>query len=103
MLTVLDPDVVLRADESAVAASLARMGDTPDLAPEIRGQDEVATRFTGRAKMAQLALVDGDVGLVIAFGGKPQMVFDFVVEGRRIVEICLIADPQSVRGLDLEF
>jgi RNA polymerase sigma factor (sigma-70 family) len=103
LLAVLDPDVVLRADASAVAASLARLADTPALAPEIRGREEVAKRFTGRAKMAQLALVDGDVGLVIAFSGKPRMVFDFVVEDRRIIEICLIADAQSIQALELEF
>jgi len=52
LLAVLDPDVVLRADAATVAASLARLGDTPDLAPEIRGRDEVAKRFTGRARAA---------------------------------------------------
>jgi RNA polymerase sigma-70 factor (ECF subfamily) len=103
LLAVLDPDVVLRADASMVAASLARLGDTPDLAPEIRGREEVAKRFTGRAKAAQLALVDGYAGLVIAFGGIPRMVLDFVVEGGRIVEISLIADSQSIGALDLEF
>lgn len=103
LLAVLDPDVVLRADASAVAASLARVGDTPSLRLEIRGREVVAKRFTGGAKLAQLVLVDGDVGLVIALGGKPRMVFDFVVEDGRIVEISLIADALSVEGLDLEF
>lgn len=102
LLAVLDPEVVLRADASTVAASLARLGDTPDLTPEIRGREEVAKRTQGRARAAQLALVDGDVGLVIALVGKPRMVFDFVIEDRRIVEISLIADAASVQALDLE-
>ena len=103
LLAVLDPDVVLRADASAVAASLARLGDTPVLAPEIRGREEVAKTFTGRAKAAQLALVDGDVGLAFVIGGRPRAVIDFVVEDGRIVEICLIADARTIEGLDLEF
>ena len=48
------------------------------------------------------ALVDGDAGLAIAFGGQTRMVFDFVVENGRITEISLIADPQSVAALDVE-
>jgi hypothetical protein len=30
------------------------------------------------------------------------MVFDFVIELGRVVEISLIADPQSIAALDLE-
>lgn len=103
LLALLDPGVVLRADASAVAASLARIGDAPPLAPEIRGQERVANIFKGRAKAAQLALVDGDAGLVIVLGGKPRMVFDFVVEEGRIAEISLVADAQSVEALKVEF
>jgi RNA polymerase sigma-70 factor (ECF subfamily) len=103
LLAVLDPDVVLHADASAVAASLARLGDTPPLAPEIRGREAVAKLFQGRAKRAQLALVDGDAGLVFVIGGQPRAVIDFVVEDGRILEISMIADAQSIEGLGLEF
>ncbi len=103
LLAVLDPDVVLRADASAVAASLARLADTPDLAPEIRGREEVANRFSGRLKMAQLALIDGDDGLVIAPAGQPRMVFDFVIEDGRIVELGMIADAEVIKQLALKF
>jgi RNA polymerase sigma-70 factor (ECF subfamily) len=47
--------------------------------------------------------VEGDPGLVIAPSGTVRMVFDFVVEGGRIVEISLIADPDAVAMLELEF
>ncbi len=102
LLAVLDPDVVLRADASAVAASLARVGDTPELAPEIHGQEAVAGIFRGRAKMARPARVDGDAGLAIVVGGQVRMVFDFVIGEGRIVEISLIADADAIAGLDLE-
>jgi len=103
LLAVLDPDVVLHADASAVAASLARLRDTPPLAPEIRGREAVAKLFQGRAKRAQLALVDGDAGLVFVIGGQPRAVIDFVVEDGRILEISMIADAQSIERLGLEF
>jgi hypothetical protein len=57
----------------------------PALAPEIRGRNSVANIFRGRARAAQLALVDGDSGLVFAPGGQPRVVVDFVLEDGRIV------------------
>jgi RNA polymerase sigma factor (sigma-70 family) len=103
LLAVLDPDVVLRADQAAVAASLARASaGAAALAPEIRGAAAVANIFKGRAQAAQLALIEGDVGLVFAPGGKPMVVFDIVVESGRIAEISLIADKQSVAALEVK-
>jgi RNA polymerase sigma-70 factor (ECF subfamily) len=104
LLAVLDPDVVLRADAAAVEATAARAGASiPALASETRGRDSVASLFRGRAKVAQLALVDGDPGLVFAFGGKPRMLVDFVLEHGRIVEISMIADPDRIAAIDVEF
>lgn len=101
LLALLDPDVVLRADAAALAASLARMGDTPELSPEIHGQEAVAKIFHGRAKAARAALVEGDPGLVIAFGGVVRMVFDIVINGGRIIDIGMIADPVEISRLEL--
>lgn len=102
LLAVLDPAVVLRADAVAVQTSLARQNQgAPTLAPETRGATAVATIFGGRARAAQLALVDGAAGLVFAPGGQPRVVFDFLVEQGRIIEISLIADPASIEGLRL--
>src|SRR6266705_1851384 len=47
-LALLDPDVVLRADETAVRAGATR---------EVRGAPAVAGTFSGRARVAQPALV----------------------------------------------
>jgi RNA polymerase sigma factor (sigma-70 family) len=103
LLALLDPDVVLRADAAAVEASLARASaGAPTLAPEVHGPDAVAKTFSGRAQAAQLAMVDGHAGLVFAPGGQPRVVFDFVLENGRIVEISLIADAGSIKELDLE-
>jgi RNA polymerase sigma factor (sigma-70 family) len=103
LLALLDPAVVLRADAAAVAASLARAGaGAPALAPEIHGAEAVANTFKGRARAAQLALIDGDVGLVFAPGGRPMVVFDFVIENGRIAEISLTTDASSIAALDLK-
>ena len=103
LLALLDPDVVLRADAAAVAASLARASaGAPVLAPELRGPEAVATTFKGRARAARLALIEGDVGLVFAPGGKPMVVFDFVVENARIIEISLVADTRRIAALDVK-
>lgn len=104
LLAVLDPDITLRADAAAVAGSLARASaGAPQLAPEIHGREAVAKIFAGRAQAAQPALIDGDIGLVYAPGGKPFVVFDFVIENGRVVEISLIADRAGIAALDLSF
>ena len=101
LLAILDPDVVLRADPSAVEAS-AR-ANVPGVAPEVRGRDLVANIFRGRARAAQLAWVDGYSGLVFAPGGRPRVVIDFVLQNDRIVEIGMIAEPERMAELDLKF
>ena len=92
LLALLDPDVVLRADGAAVAAGAA---------DEVRGSAAVAETFSGRARAAQPALINGVAGLVWAPGGQPRVVFDFAIAGGKIVAIHLIADPQRLRDLDL--
>jgi RNA polymerase sigma-70 factor (ECF subfamily) len=100
-LAILDADVVLRADAPMIAASLARIGDTPPLAREIHGREQVAKLFENRAKAAQTVLVDGEAGLAFVFGGQPRAVIDFVIEDGRIVEISMIGDPRTIEGIDL--
>jgi RNA polymerase sigma factor (sigma-70 family) len=93
LLELLDPEVVLRADEEA-----ARMG----AAAEARGAAAVASTFSGRARAAQPALVNGLPGLVWAQGGAPRVVFSFTVRRGKVVAIDLLADPERLRQLDLE-
>lgn len=103
LLALLAPGVVLRADAAAVAASLARAGaGAPVLARELRGREAIAQTFKGRARAARPALIDGEAGLVFAPGGKPMVVFDFVIENGLIAEIVLIADAESIAALGLE-
>jgi RNA polymerase sigma factor (sigma-70 family) len=91
LLAVLDPDVVLRADGAAV-----RLGATG----EVRGAAAVAETFSGRARAARPALVDGVPGLVWAAGGRPRVVFNFTIRDGTIVEIEMVADPERISQLD---
>jgi RNA polymerase sigma-70 factor (ECF subfamily) len=100
LLAILDPDVVLRADPTAVAAS-AR-ANVPGVAPEVRGHEAVANIFRNRARAAQLASVDGYSCLAFAPGGMPRVVVDFVLSNDRILEVSMIADPERLRALDVK-
>ena len=92
LLALLDPDVVLRADSTAVRTGASA---------EVRGPAAVAGTFSGRARVALPALVDGAVGAVWAPGGRPRVVFDFTIVSGKIVAIDLIADPAHLDELDL--
>jgi RNA polymerase sigma factor (sigma-70 family) len=92
LLALLDPDVVVRADRSAVQAGASA---------EVRGAAEAAGTFAGRARLAQPALVDGAVGAVWAPGGQPRVVFGFTITHGRIVAIDILADPERLDQLDL--
>jgi RNA polymerase sigma factor (sigma-70 family) len=94
LVAVLDPDVVLRADQAAV-----RMGAEA----EVRGVAAVAGFFSGRAQAARLALVDGVAGAVWATGGRPRVVFGFTITDGKISAISLDGDPALLRELDLVF
>lgn len=100
LVTLLDPDAVLRADHAEVKAAAAnRAKAAPLLAPEVRGGRAVANALVGRAQAAQLALIDGSPGLVWALGGKPRTVFAFRVIGTTIAEIEIVTDPSVVTAL----
>jgi len=92
LVTMLDPDVVLRADQTVV-----RIGAEA----ETRGAQAVAARFSGQARAAKLALIDGVAGLVWATGGRPRVVFSFTLSGEKITAIDLLGDPDLLGRLDV--
>jgi RNA polymerase sigma factor (sigma-70 family) len=92
LVELLDPDAVVRADAAAVA-----MGSTP----VVTGVDEVARTFSGRALGARLVDIDGYAGLAWSTGDELKVAFGFVLDGDRIREIELIADPEVLARLDL--
>lgn len=89
LLQVLDPGVVLRNDRVSVPQ-------------EVRGTRAVAEQLMwGRAKAAKPALVNGEVGVVIAPGGQLLLVLDLAYADGKIVGIDVISDPARMQELDL--
>jgi RNA polymerase sigma-70 factor (ECF subfamily) len=92
LVAVLHPDIVLRADATAV-----QMGSLP----EVLGATAVAKVFSGRAVAAQPALVDGVVGITWAPGGRAKVVWDITITDDKIARIDMVADTGSLAELDL--
>src|SRR5436190_12596690 len=104
LLTMLDPDIVLRADAAAAQmgadsadAAAARMG----AASTVTGARAVAGFFSGRASAVRPALIDGAPGAVWTLRGEPQVVFAFTITGGTIAAIELIADPEHIARLEV--
>ncbi|MFD7309966.1 sigma-70 family RNA polymerase sigma factor [Promicromonospora sp. NPDC059942] len=97
LLAVLAPDVVLRADQAALAAaSEAADRGAPLLAREVRGAAAVAGAFRGRAGGAVPALIDGSIGFAYAPNGTPLGLFAVVVHDGRIAAVDMMGDPTTV-------
>lgn len=92
LVEMLDPDVVVRADDGAAARGAVGL---------LRGAAEVAGTFSGRAQAARLALVDGLAGAVWAHDGRPQVVIAFTVIDGRITEIELLGDTDYLDQVEL--
>jgi RNA polymerase sigma-70 factor (ECF subfamily) len=102
LLAVLHPDVVLRADGFAVAeAERRKAAGAPQLAKELLGARAVAKTYVGRARAAQLALIDGRVGAVWAPEGKPRSALLLTVADGRIVAIEIVAEPADLETLEI--
>ncbi|MFE4334404.1 sigma-70 family RNA polymerase sigma factor [Streptomyces sp. NPDC056831] len=95
ILAVLAPDVMRRADPAALP---------PGGATEVRGARAVAegtAALARRSRLAELALVDGAVGVVVAPYGRLLFALTFAIEDDRIAEYDVIADPARLRRLHL--
>ncbi|GHO48206.1 sigma-70 family RNA polymerase sigma factor [Ktedonospora formicarum] len=99
LLSVLDPDVMIRTDSVAVSRGAAK---------EISGAQAVARAFKRlleRTQFAQLVLVDGAVGIVIADPVDPRGWFLFLlrltIRDGKIITIDMVADPARLHQLRL--
>jgi RNA polymerase sigma-70 factor (ECF subfamily) len=96
LVSLLDDEVVLTADPEASPAGRPAV---------LRGAEVVARGSVAssvRARLSQLALVDGSVGVVYAPAGRLQIVLTFTVNAaRKITAINVIADPDRLRRLRL--
>jgi len=92
LLSLLDPEVTMRADATAV-----RMG----AAAHLSGSAAVAGTFSGRALTAQAAMVDGLPGVVWAPGRRVRVVWRMTFTDARISEVEMLADPDTIAKLEL--
>ncbi|MBO0883012.1 MAG: hypothetical protein J2P17_22290, partial [Mycobacterium sp.] len=89
LLAVLDPDIVVRADQTAVQQGADA---------EIRGADAVTRAFAGRFWDPRPALIDGTAGLVWIERGQPYVAFRFTIDNDKITAIDIQAE---LAGLDI--
>jgi RNA polymerase sigma-70 factor (ECF subfamily) len=95
LISVLDPDVVLRSDGGPKRAAASAV---------VRGAENVASRVVAFAlPRAQLrpVRVNGEVGVVVIVNGRVLSILGFTVRNGRIVAIDALADPDRLRDLDL--
>jgi RNA polymerase sigma-70 factor (ECF subfamily) len=92
LVSLLHPDVVLRADFG------------PGDKREVRGAEAVVRQALGYSRMdlqVQPVRVNGAVGMVAWLDGEPFSLGGFLVRDGRIAELDFLADPQRLRELDL--
>jgi RNA polymerase sigma-70 factor (ECF subfamily) len=93
LLSLLDPDVVFRADQVA-----AKMGGIT----ELRGAESVAAVFKGRAQAAKPARVDDAVGVAVVLGGTLRIVLQLAFTDGRIAGIEAVADPERIAKFNVD-
>jgi len=95
LIAVLDPDLVVTSDASAVAPGGAR---------EVRGARawaKGAVAAARGARFARPALVNGAVGVVVAPQGRLFRVLSFTFKDARISRVEVIGDSGRLEHLDL--
>lgn len=94
LLSVLDPDLVVRIDEAAGSGT----------AREVHGAQNWASQaiaYSRGTRFVQLALVDGNAGLILAPHGKLLRALQFIVYNGKIAGIEIIANPDRLAAVDL--
>jgi RNA polymerase sigma-70 factor, ECF subfamily len=97
LIRVLDPNVVVRIDGGPNAPR-------PFARQPLVGAEAVARATKGLqdgAIQIEPAIVNGAAGLIVRYAAR-SLVAAFTVANGRIVEIDIVADPDKLRGLDLD-
>ncbi len=95
LVSVLDPNVVLRSDGGRVRVAATVF---------VEGAVAVASRaitFAMPSAAVRPVLVNGAAGVLVVTDGGPLSVMAFTVRDGRIVEIDILADPERLEALDL--
>jgi RNA polymerase sigma-70 factor (ECF subfamily) len=95
VLAVLDPDVVRTADPAALPPG------APAVVRGARAVAEGTMHRTARSRLAELALINGTPGLIVAPGGRLLFALTFTIEDDKITQYAAIADPERLSQLTL--
>ncbi|MCK0473588.1 sigma-70 family RNA polymerase sigma factor [Halalkalibacter sp. APA_J-10(15)] len=89
LIAALDPDVVLYDDRKGAIKVT-------------RGAKALAKQVLGRAQSAQIAIVNGSVGVIVAPRGMLLYVLTFIISNGKITKIDLVSSPARIEQLDLK-
>jgi RNA polymerase sigma-70 factor (ECF subfamily) len=95
LVSVLDPDIVLRSDGGVRRPAATILA---------RGPEAVASRalmFASPNAVLVPALVNGAAGVMVVAAGRVVSIMGFTVVDARVVAIEALADPDRLGGLDL--
>jgi RNA polymerase sigma-70 factor, ECF subfamily len=95
LVSVLDPDAVLRADQGALAAIPSH---------EVHGAEAIAGQALMFARLdleIRPAVINGAAGAVALLDGRLFSISGFTIRGGRIVEMDILADPARLAQVDL--
>lgn len=93
LLAVPDPDVAARDSRVALPSGAMR---------EVLGAAAVAEQaIRGGARLARIALVNGNVGVIVAPRGRLLLALDFTIRNGKIGAIALLAGAERFRRLEL--
>jgi RNA polymerase sigma-70 factor (ECF subfamily) len=93
IVSILDPDVVFRADSAAMRGKRAQ---------EVRGAERVSKMYKGRAQGAGLALLDGAPGIVVSpTPGQVMLLIRLAFDEGRISMIDVTGDPEKIRATEI--
>jgi len=95
LVKVLDPEIVVRADQAASPTGEPR---------EVRGARiaaQQAIAFSRGAHAARLALIDGIPGLIVAPGGRLTRALTFSFAQNAIEQINVLGDPARLAELEI--
>jgi RNA polymerase sigma factor (sigma-70 family) len=93
LLSVLDPDVVLRGDFSPDAAGFRAEGAS--------SVAKLARSYAGPEREVRAATVNGAAGAVIFVADRATAIMGFVVRDGRVAAIDVLADPERIARIDL--
>lgn len=103
LIRLLHPDVVLRADETAIKVSTANKArGAPQFVSEMVGAKAVADTLNGSAQGALLSLVNGIAGATWGMKGKTVVAFCFAVDDGKITAIDIVMDKSALDNFDIQ-